>query len=480
MESIMDVVGLAWKGDSVERLSSQIQETQTATRKGLESAVPLSMAGLASLFSSEEHASELLGSFKKGKFPHVDPSEIGSLVSDPAATTQLAQSAKAFLARVFGSRLDSVLEALAGQSGVSRSSATTLLGLSAPLVLGAVEKETEVRHLDAQGLSKFLSEEGRKASGLLPTPLSNVLGKVTRDSEFGSLGRKLVYSERAFESHSYDTPTVPALPAMAPPPMPRVGPPPLPSERRRAELAAAKSETLPATAEPTRRSPLWWLLVPLALFALFALFRMGRSERRPLLEPADRVGQPIEAQPGSRERSFVPAPEAASRAASESAQQPQAIGEAPSVEARRATTEVPAARGPEQAVAASPNAAAMEPQVTPPAPAAEAVAGRVQPETHVVYFDTGSDQLHGRSVLRQVAATLVAHPAAKVRVRGYADSRGAEGNNQTLSEERATAVKDYLVAHGVSPDRIDTSARGAEETLPSDSASRRVELVVER
>src|SRR4051812_41097350 len=119
MESIMDIMGLAWKGDSVERLSSQIHESQTATRKGLESAVPLSMAGLASLFSSEQKASELLGTFRGGNFPHLDASEIGTLVKDPEATSKLTQSSSGFLSRIFGNKLDGILDSLAGASGVS-------------------------------------------------------------------------------------------------------------------------------------------------------------------------------------------------------------------------------------------------------------------------------------------------------------------------------------------------------------------------
>jgi len=459
MESIMDILGLAWRGDSVERLSSQIHETQDATRKGLESAVPLSMAGLASLFSSEQEAGELLGSFKRGEFPHVDANEIGSLVSDPAATTQLARSGKGFLARVFGTRLDTVLEALAGQTGVSRSSANTLLGLSAPLVIGAVEREAEARHLDAKGLSKFLSEEGRKASGLLPGALSNVLGKVTRDSEFGSLGRKLLHSEPPMDATPYVTPAI-VPPAIRPPPLPAemrrleearreaeldttptipVAPPRGPTRGRRERRSEPRNPT-PAqtTVEPARRGGLRWLWLPLALFALFALFRMGSSEPRRSAQPAT-----------------ISVPNAAP--------------------ARSVPSQAPALGRSEQSI---PNGET-EPVVAPPAPATEAVTVRSEPDVRTVYFDSSSAQLHGRAVLRGVAATLVAHPDAHVTVRGYADAHAEQATEQGLSEARAGAVKDYLVAHGVSAERITTSARGSDDALASDSKSRRVELLIE-
>jgi OOP family OmpA-OmpF porin len=48
-----------------------------------------------------------------------------------------------------------------------------------------------------------------------------------------------------------------------------------------------------------------------------------------------------------------------------------------------------------------------------------------------------------------------------VRVVGFADRIGSEASNQILAEERAGAVKAYLVMKGIAADRVHTSARGA-------------------
>jgi OOP family OmpA-OmpF porin len=47
-----------------------------------------------------------------------------------------------------------------------------------------------------------------------------------------------------------------------------------------------------------------------------------------------------------------------------------------------------------------------------------------------------------------------------VRVVGFADRTGSEASNQILAEERASAVKAYLVMKGIAADRVRTSARG--------------------
>lgn len=54
---------------------------------------------------------------------------------------------------------------------------------------------------------------------------------------------------------------------------------------------------------------------------------------------------------------------------------------------------------------------------------------------------------------------------AKLTLVAHADVRGSKKYNQALSQRRADEVKDYLVAHGLSPDLIDTRAMGKEQQL---------------
>ena len=79
---------------------------------------------------------------------------------------------------------------------------------------------------------------------------------------------------------------------------------------------------------------------------------------------------------------------------------------------------------------------------------------------------------------------MLAYPGLKLEVEGHTDSVGSEEYNQELSENRAGAVRDFLVAQGVSRDSV--TARGFGEAVPvasNDTAAgrqqnRRIELVV--
>ena len=103
-----------------------------------------------------------------------------------------------------------------------------------------------------------------------------------------------------------------------------------------------------------------------------------------------------------------------------------------------------------------------------------------------VLFDTGKYSLKtgAREKLAKVAGILLAYPGLNIEVGGYTDNVGSDQMNQTLSENRATSVRDYLVQQGVSVDSV--TAKGFGNTSPvasnDDSAgrqqNRRVELVV--
>ena len=103
-----------------------------------------------------------------------------------------------------------------------------------------------------------------------------------------------------------------------------------------------------------------------------------------------------------------------------------------------------------------------------------------------VLFDTGKYSLKpgAREKLAKVAGILVSYPGLNIEVGGYTDNVGGDQMNQTLSENRAGSVRDYLVQQGVATNSV--SAKGFGNTLPvatNDNSAgrqqnRRVELLV--
>ena len=89
-----------------------------------------------------------------------------------------------------------------------------------------------------------------------------------------------------------------------------------------------------------------------------------------------------------------------------------------------------------------------------------------EPIEFTVLFDLDRSEIRKDQweTLRKGADMLLRYSEAKATIDGHADSIGATGYNQALSERRAATVRDYLVAVGVDPSRLRTVGHG--ETKP--------------
>lgn len=103
-----------------------------------------------------------------------------------------------------------------------------------------------------------------------------------------------------------------------------------------------------------------------------------------------------------------------------------------------------------------------------------------------VLFDTGKFDLRQptREALARLSGIVLAHSGLKLEVEGHTDSTGSNEFNQTLSEQRANAVRSYLIQQGLSADSITATGFGKASPIADNSTpagrqkNRRVELVV--
>lgn len=85
-----------------------------------------------------------------------------------------------------------------------------------------------------------------------------------------------------------------------------------------------------------------------------------------------------------------------------------------------------------------------------------------------VFFDTNKYELlpESRTELQQLVRFLTLNPRAGIEIRGHTDDIGDESVNQLLSENRAKAVYNYLIANKIDPSRL--TVKGYGETKPVD------------
>jgi OOP family OmpA-OmpF porin len=111
-------------------------------------------------------------------------------------------------------------------------------------------------------------------------------------------------------------------------------------------------------------------------------------------------------------------------------------------------------------------------------------AGRIV--THGILFDSGSDRIKAESykTLADIGGLLTDDAALRVSIEGHTDSDGSDAANLTLSQTRAKAVKDYLVAtYKIDAARLETRGWGEGKSIDTNDTpegkanNRRVELV---
>ena len=103
-----------------------------------------------------------------------------------------------------------------------------------------------------------------------------------------------------------------------------------------------------------------------------------------------------------------------------------------------------------------------------------------------VLFDFNKSTLKpsAKERLAKVAGIILAYPDLQLKIDGYTDSVGSEQYNQQLSDERAAAVRDYLISQGVSANNVIAQGFGKNDPIASNASpegrqqNRRVEMLV--
>ncbi|TVQ39758.1 MAG: hypothetical protein EA370_04380 [Wenzhouxiangella sp.] len=103
-----------------------------------------------------------------------------------------------------------------------------------------------------------------------------------------------------------------------------------------------------------------------------------------------------------------------------------------------------------------------------------------------VLFETGQTELQesARGNLQDVVDLLQSEPDKRIRIEGHTDSTGPASVNQRISQQRADAVRNELVAMGISSDRIQSIGMGEDFPIASNDSSegrsrnRRVDVIL--
>lgn len=101
-------------------------------------------------------------------------------------------------------------------------------------------------------------------------------------------------------------------------------------------------------------------------------------------------------------------------------------------------------------------------------------------ERQIIYFDTGTTDLSppAKNTLAHIADLLKLHDRLYIRLSGFADASGNPARNRELADQRAAAVKDYLLQEGIAAARIEVAPGRIDANIRPPALGRRTEVAL--
>jgi hypothetical protein len=178
MPSILDSLSGVLGDDAVRQIGQQLGTDPATTSSAISSALPMLVTALAHQTSSEGGADALAGALA---------SHDGSALDDLSGILGGGGGGGDLLGQVLGGGKAGALTSMLGQSsGLGQQGARQLLGMLAPLVMGAIGKNMRAGGLDSTGLAGMLGAEHQQIASS-NAPLASMLTQALDSNHDGSV-----------------------------------------------------------------------------------------------------------------------------------------------------------------------------------------------------------------------------------------------------------------------------------------------------
>jgi OmpA-OmpF porin, OOP family len=161
--------------DKIGQIAGMLGESPDAVGKGLGGAIPAILGGLIGKSEAPGGADAIIGSMRDNKIDGGLLDNLGGLLGSGAQANQLMSTGGGMLSGLLGNKAGLLGTALSAFSGLKGGSATSLMGLAAPLVLGALGKSLP-GGLNASSLMGLLGSQKDHVKAALPAPLAGAMG----------------------------------------------------------------------------------------------------------------------------------------------------------------------------------------------------------------------------------------------------------------------------------------------------------------
>ncbi|MDP4261410.1 MAG: OmpA family protein [Bacteroidota bacterium] len=170
--NLLDTAKNYFTPDFVNQASSGLGESSTGISKALSGIIPTELAGiLRKATSGSEGENSVYTVTKEAAVALPSSPSFSSLSNLPARTGQ-----GNFLSNLFGDKQPGIASMISKFAGIKDSSASSLMNMGLPAIMGLLGKHAEQNHMSASGLSGFLSSQKDQILQAMPSGLSSLAG----------------------------------------------------------------------------------------------------------------------------------------------------------------------------------------------------------------------------------------------------------------------------------------------------------------
>jgi OmpA-OmpF porin, OOP family len=162
-------------GDAINKIAGALGEDSSRTQAAMDGTLQALVGGLVNKGSTRDGASDLLDLLKRNNLDGTRFTNVASAISGPDGISRLVETGGPLLNSVLGSRANSVIDWVSSLGGIKKSSATSLLGLALPVVLGQIGRLVSGSGWNVSNLMNLLSDQKSYLRNM-PTGLTNALG----------------------------------------------------------------------------------------------------------------------------------------------------------------------------------------------------------------------------------------------------------------------------------------------------------------
>ena len=174
----MDLLGLVkeqFTSAIVSKISSFLGESTENTNAALGSALPAILGGVMQKASTIQGASDLLSTIRTGGYDGGVLDNFGGLLDDVKSTSTLTSLGNGLLGNIFGDKLGALTGLISNASGIKTGSASSLLGLVAPILMNVLGKKVTTQGLSTSGLASLLMSQKDVVKAALPAGIGSIL-----------------------------------------------------------------------------------------------------------------------------------------------------------------------------------------------------------------------------------------------------------------------------------------------------------------